>query len=133
MIGVILLCGGGNRQVLNCLALAVIGHQAQVVIGVDAAFVGKPALSLFDRLARVVKQGVGRRAAWIVDELFVGQALRVISLEVHAVHHQSPPAVVVQLQAELGVGQVFARRAMVAITFGGVTAGAEQVGRKRGG
>src|SRR5690606_26112570 len=58
----IALRNGGDGQVLDHVALAVVHHGAQLVTAVESLFIDEPALGLFDGFARVVKPGIGHHA-----------------------------------------------------------------------
>src|SRR3546814_15547910 len=78
-------------------------------------------------LARVEVRSLLRRAAWVGIELRAGQAQRVLRDQVYAVGHDRKETVVVQLQAELDVAEVFAGAAVVAVALGGEAVGADGV------
>src|SRR3546814_16497288 len=82
-----------------------------------------PYTTLFRSLARVEVRSLLRRTAWVGIELRAGQAQRVLRDQVYAVGHDRKETVVVQLQAELDVAEVFAGAAVVAVALGGKPVG----------
>ena len=116
----------GNRLVLRHLAFTGVGHHAEVVLGAELALIAQAGLGLLDGFAGVVLIAA-RRLARVIPPLLIVQPAGIVGFHIHAVENQAQLAGVVDAHAQLGVGEIFTRPAVVAIAMGGEASGGDGV------
>ena len=106
--------------------LAGVHHHAQIVLIAQLALVAQTGLGLFYGFAGIVLIASWRLTRVILP-FVIAQAARVISFNIHAVKQQGQFAVVINAHAELRVGEVLTRAAMVAGAVSGEAVGGNHI------
>ena len=106
-----------NRLILRGLTLTGIHHHAQIVLFTELTLVAQACLGLFYAFAHVVLFAARRLFAVLV-QFAVIQPAGIVGLNIDTVKQQGQLADIIDSNAEFGVGEVFTRRAVVAIAAG---------------